>query len=87
MATTRRTRHGPTAAGTWLIGAGLLVADPVVFRVLQGDPAGTSLRSVQRRFLSATDPAAALPEDAVGLDALLDNVSLYWFVSVRQSAS
>ncbi|WP_437479056.1 helix-turn-helix domain-containing protein [Sorangium sp. So ce1014] len=37
-----------------IIGAGLLVADPVVFRVLQGDPAGTSLRSVQRRFLSAT---------------------------------
>jgi hypothetical protein len=37
-----------------LAAAGLLVADPVVGRVLQGDDAGTGLRSVQRRFVNAT---------------------------------
>ncbi len=34
---------------------------------------------IVEKFKEWTDPAAALPEEAVGLDALLDNVSLYWF--------
>jgi len=37
-----------------LVRAGLLVRDPVVDAVLQGEPAGVSLRTVQRRFLQAT---------------------------------
>jgi AraC-like DNA-binding protein len=38
----------------WLVRDGLLTYDPVINTVLQGEPAGISLRSVQRRFLTAT---------------------------------
>jgi hypothetical protein len=38
----------------WLVRDGLLVRDPVVEAVLQGNPAAESLRTVQRRFLQAT---------------------------------
>ncbi len=37
-----------------LVRAGLLVYDPIVEGVLQGQPAAASLRTVQRRFLMAT---------------------------------
>jgi hypothetical protein len=37
-----------------LVRDGLLIHDPVVSAVLEGEPAGTSLRTVQRRFLQAT---------------------------------
>ncbi|WP_437913694.1 epoxide hydrolase family protein [Sorangium sp. So ce302] len=45
---------------------------------LHDSPVG-QLAWIVEKFKEWTDPAAALPEDAVGLDALLDNVSLYWF--------
>ncbi len=38
----------------WLVRDDLLVYDPVVAAVLRGQPAGSSLRTVQRRFLQAT---------------------------------
>ncbi|MBI5961464.1 MAG: helix-turn-helix transcriptional regulator [Chloroflexi bacterium] len=38
----------------WLVRDDLLVYDPLVNAVLQGQPVGTSLRTVQRRFLQAT---------------------------------
>jgi hypothetical protein len=38
----------------WLVREGLLVYDPVVATVLQGQPVAMSLRTVQRRFLQAT---------------------------------
>lgn len=38
----------------WLVRDGLLVYDPVVSAVLQGQPAEMSLRTVQRRFSQAT---------------------------------
>lgn len=37
-----------------LVREGLLIHDPLVGAVLQGEPVGTTLRTVQRRFLNAT---------------------------------
>jgi pimeloyl-ACP methyl ester carboxylesterase len=39
------------------------------------------------KFKEWTDPAADLPEDAVDLDQLLTNVSIYWFNGVGASAA
>ena len=38
----------------WLVRDDLLIHDPLVGAVLEGRPVGTSLRTVQRRFLQAT---------------------------------
>lgn len=38
----------------WLVHDGLLIHDPIVRSVLQGQPSRQSLRTVQRRFLDAT---------------------------------
>lgn len=38
----------------WLVRDGLLLADPAVLSALQGEPAESSLRTLQRRFLQAT---------------------------------
>lgn len=38
----------------WLVGDGLLVRDPLVHTVLQGEPHQLSARTAQRRFLNAT---------------------------------
>jgi epoxide hydrolase len=45
---------------------------------LHDSPAG-QLAWIAEKFKEWTDDADDLPEDAVGLDNLLTNVSLYWF--------
>ena len=47
---------------------------------LTDSPVG-QLAWIVEKFKEWTDPAAALPEDAVDRDRLLDNVSLSWFAS------
>jgi pimeloyl-ACP methyl ester carboxylesterase len=42
---------------------------------------------IVEKFKEWTDPAAGLPEDAVDLDQLLTNVSIYWFAQVGASAA
>jgi epoxide hydrolase len=42
---------------------------------------------IAEKFKEWTDPRAALPEDAVGRDRLLANVSLYWFTRTGASAA
>jgi epoxide hydrolase len=42
---------------------------------------------IVEKFQEWTDPTAALPEDAVDLDQLLTNVSLYWFSRTGASAA
>jgi pimeloyl-ACP methyl ester carboxylesterase len=42
---------------------------------------------IVEKFRAWTDPAADLPEDAVDLDLLLTNVSLYWFTRTGASAA
>ena len=39
------------------------------------------------RFWASTDPAAGLPEDAVDLDQMLTNVSIYWFTGSGPSSA
>ncbi len=51
---------------------------------LTDSPAG-QLAWIAEKFAEWTDPAAALPQDAVDLDQLLTNVSVYWFT--RSGAS
>jgi pimeloyl-ACP methyl ester carboxylesterase len=53
---------------------------------LTDSPVG-QLAWIVEKFQSWTDPAAALPEDAVDLDQLLANVSLYWFTRSGASAA
>jgi epoxide hydrolase len=53
---------------------------------LHDSPAG-QLAWIVEKFQEWTDPAAALPEDAVGLDLLLTNVSLYWFTGTAGSSA
>jgi pimeloyl-ACP methyl ester carboxylesterase len=49
-------------------------------------PAG-QLAWVVEKFQEWTDPAVALPEDAIGRDTLLAQVSLYWFTGSGASSA
>ena len=42
---------------------------------------------IAEKFKEWTDPAAELPEDAVGLDRLLTNISVYWFTGTAGSSA
>src|SRR6185369_8034771 len=42
---------------------------------------------IVEKFQEWTDPTRALPEDAVDLDQLLTNVSVYWFTATAGSAA
>jgi pimeloyl-ACP methyl ester carboxylesterase len=53
---------------------------------LTDSPVG-QLAWIAEKFQEWTDPAAALPEDAVDRDQLLTNVSLYWFTRSGASAA
>ncbi|KRC62123.1 epoxide hydrolase [Agromyces sp. Root81] len=53
---------------------------------LADSPAG-QLAWIMDRFEEWTDPAARLPEDAVDLDHLLANVSVYWFTGTATSSA
>jgi pimeloyl-ACP methyl ester carboxylesterase len=53
---------------------------------LTDSPVG-QLAWIVEKFQEWTDPAKALPEDAVDRDQLLTNVSLYWFTGTAASAS
>ncbi|MEF3403189.1 epoxide hydrolase family protein [Agromyces sp. CCNWLW203] len=53
---------------------------------LSDSPAG-QLAWIVERFKEWTDPAAELPEDAVDLDQLLTNVSVYWLTGTATSAA
>jgi pimeloyl-ACP methyl ester carboxylesterase len=53
---------------------------------LHDSPAG-QLAWIVEKFQEWTDPAAALPEDAVDRDLLLTNVSLYWFTGTAGSSA
>ncbi|MEU2043474.1 epoxide hydrolase family protein [Nocardia niwae] len=52
---------------------------------LQDSPAGL-LSWITDLFRQYTNPAIEVPEDAVGRDALLTNVSLYWFTGTFASS-
>ncbi|MBF6340477.1 alpha/beta fold hydrolase [Nocardia abscessus] len=52
---------------------------------IQDSPAGL-LAWITDLFRQYTNPAIELPEDAVGRDALLTNVSLYWFTGTFASS-
>ncbi|WP_432942200.1 epoxide hydrolase family protein [Kribbella sp. CA-253562] len=53
---------------------------------LNDSPAG-QLAWIVEKFAEWTDPAAALPDDAVDKDQLLTNVSLYWFTGSGASSA
>jgi pimeloyl-ACP methyl ester carboxylesterase len=53
---------------------------------LTDSPAG-QLAWVVERFKEWTDPAAELPEDAVDIDQLLTNVSVYWLTGTATSSA
>jgi pimeloyl-ACP methyl ester carboxylesterase len=53
---------------------------------LTDSPVG-QLAWIVEKFKEWTDPSAELPEDAVNIDQLLTNVSLYWFNSAGASAA
>jgi pimeloyl-ACP methyl ester carboxylesterase len=53
---------------------------------LHDSPAG-QLAWIVEKFQEWTDPAAALPEDAVDRDQLLTNVSVYWFTGSGASSA
>jgi len=53
---------------------------------LNDSPVG-QLAWIVEKFKEWTDPAAALPEDAVDRDRLLTNASLYWFTGTAGSAA
>jgi pimeloyl-ACP methyl ester carboxylesterase len=53
---------------------------------LHDSPAG-QLAWIAEKFKEWTDPAADLPEDAIGRDLLLTNVSLYWFTGTAGSSA
>ena len=53
---------------------------------LADSPAG-QLAWIVEKFKAWTNPAAALPEDAVDRDDLLTNVSLYWFTGSGATAA
>lgn len=51
------------------------------------DSPAAQLAWIVERFKEWTDPAAELPEDAVDLDQLLTNVSVYWLTGTATSAA
>ncbi|WP_327090610.1 epoxide hydrolase [Nonomuraea sp. NBC_01738] len=53
---------------------------------LSDSPAG-QLAWIAEKFKEWTDPAAELPEDAVGRDQLLTNVSVYWLTGTATSSA
>ncbi|RJL36068.1 epoxide hydrolase family protein [Bailinhaonella thermotolerans] len=53
---------------------------------LHDSPAG-QLAWIVEKFQAWTDPAAELPEDAVDLDVILTDVSLYWFTGTAGSSA
>jgi len=53
---------------------------------LHDSPAG-QLAWIAEKFKEWTDPAAELPEDAVGRDHLLTNISVYWFTGTAGSSA
>ncbi|MDB4982267.1 MAG: Epoxide hydrolase domain protein [Myxococcales bacterium] len=53
---------------------------------LNDSPVG-QLAWIVEKFKEWTDPAAALPEDAVSRDHILTNVSLYWFTGTAGSSA
>jgi pimeloyl-ACP methyl ester carboxylesterase len=53
---------------------------------LTDSPAG-QLAWIVEKFHDWTDPAYDLPDDAVGRDQLLTNVSLYWFTGTARSSA
>ena len=53
---------------------------------LHDSPAG-QLAWIVEKYQEWTDPSAELPEDAVGRDLLLTNVSLYWFTGTAGSSA
>ncbi|MGV9776181.1 epoxide hydrolase family protein [Streptosporangium sp. NPDC003464] len=53
---------------------------------LHDSPVG-QLAWITEKFKEWTDPAAELPEDAVGRDHLLTNVSVYWFTGTAGSSA
>ncbi|MFC9970460.1 epoxide hydrolase family protein [Spirillospora sp. NPDC127200] len=53
---------------------------------LADSPAG-QLAWIAEKFKEWTDPARDLPEDAVPLDRLLTNVSVYWFTGTATSSA
>ena len=53
---------------------------------LNDSPAGL-LAWITEKFQEWTDPAAALPEDAVDRDRILTDVSIYWFTGTAGSAA
>lgn len=53
---------------------------------LHDSPAG-QLAWIVEKFKEWTDPAAELPEDAVGRDHLLTNVALYWLTGTAGSSA
>ena len=53
---------------------------------LADSPAG-QLAWIVEKFKEWTDPAAALPEDAVDRDHLLTNISIYWFTNTAGSSA
>ncbi len=53
---------------------------------LADSPTG-QLAWIVEKFKEWTDPAAALPEDAVDRDHILTNVSLYWFTNTAGSSA
>ena len=53
---------------------------------LTDSPAGL-LAWIVEKFQDWTNPAAALPEDAVDRDRILTDVSIYWFTGTAGSAA
>jgi pimeloyl-ACP methyl ester carboxylesterase len=53
---------------------------------LNDSPVG-QLAWILEKFKEWTDPSSALPEDAVAVDKILTNVSLYWFTGTAGSAA
>ncbi|MFA7767885.1 epoxide hydrolase family protein [Streptomyces sp. NPDC048723] len=53
---------------------------------LHDSPVG-QLAWIAEKFKEWTDPAAELPEDAVGRDRLLTNISVYWFSGTAGSSA
>jgi pimeloyl-ACP methyl ester carboxylesterase len=57
-----------------------------IAHALTDSPVG-QLAWIVEKFKEWTDPAVELPEDAVGRDTLLTNVSLYWFTRTAGSSA
>ncbi|MBM7832573.1 pimeloyl-ACP methyl ester carboxylesterase [Agromyces cerinus] len=60
---------------------------PQTIGVGLSDSPAAQLAWIVERFAEWTDPAAELPEDAVDLDQLLTNVSVYWLTGTATSAA